>query len=257
MRFLFLAACALSASAISLRGANLLENGSFEQPTVTERTPEGNGGSPAKISLNSAWASLIVDPASEGGKLQAGVTNEIARTGKQSFFVDFDRVTASGRKAVLKTKPIAVKPSQQYRLSLWGRVDRKRPIALDERRPQMWLEIRFLQEDQKTETGEPIAGAQFLPGEVIPGGPHVLSFVSEKWKETSADLATPENARFVTITWYWLTTGDEGETDGTVYWDDASLDEAVPPPPTPDPAATSPPGDEGSAPVPGSGSPTQ
>jgi hypothetical protein len=257
MRFLFLAACALSASALSARGANLLENGSFEQPVVTERTTEGNGGNPARISLNSAWASLIVDPGSEGGKLQVGLTNEIARTGKQSLFLDFDRVAARGRKAVLKTKPIAIKPSQQYRLSLWGRIDRKRPIALDERRPQMWLEVRFLQEDQTTETGEPIAGAQFLPGEIIPGGPHPLTFVSEKWKETSAQLTTPETARFVTITWYWLTTGDEGETDGTIYWDDASLDEAVPTPAAPEPGAASPTKDGASPATPDAGTPNQ
>jgi hypothetical protein len=241
MKSLLLAAALGSAFALSARAQNLLENGGFEQPLVTGRTPAGKGGSPAQAGVKGTWASLIADAETEGGRLQAGITDEIARTGKQSLYVDFDKVTASGRKAVLKTNLIPIKPSQAYRLSIWGRIDRKRPLALDERRPQMWLEVAFFQENGTTEAGEPTAGAQFIPGDIVPGGPHPLVFLSTKWKESSAQLQTPATARFMRVTWFWLTTREAGETDGTVFWDDATLGEDTTPP-----AKTS--GEEGTLP---------
>ena len=54
------------------------------------------------------------------GKLAAGLTNEIARNGKQSFFVDFQQLTAPSQWVSISTLPVAVKPRQTYRVSIWG-----------------------------------------------------------------------------------------------------------------------------------------
>jgi hypothetical protein len=243
MRSFLLTAFALATVASTTLAQNLVVNGSFEQPVVTERTSAKAGGDPAAQGAElSSWASFVADEQTEGGKIEAGITNEIARTGKQSLFVDFQKVIVAGRKAILQSKMIPVKAGQAYRLSIWGRIDGKRPLALDERRPEMWLELRFFQPDQKTETGEAIAGAEFLPGDIIPGGPHPLRFMSIKWSESEAKFTAPQGAAFIRITWLWIASKEQGETDGVVYWDDASLVEATAAtnPATPPPTGTAP-----------------
>jgi hypothetical protein len=227
MRLPIFTACTLTSVVLSAGAANLLENGSFELPPVTGRTSATGGGNPAVGAEPTSFASVTTKTGDDGGTLQAGLTNEVARTGKQSLYVDFQNVTAAGVRAVLTTKTIPVKADQAYRLAMWVRIDRKRPLALDESRPQMWIEVRFLKEDQTTEIGEPVAGAQSIPGDVVPGGPHQLRFTSEKWKESSAEVKTPADTKFVKISWYWITTEEEGDTDGVIYFDDASLEEMV------------------------------
>jgi hypothetical protein len=182
------------------------------------------------------WAFFGASEETEGGKVVAGITDEIARTGKQSIYVDFDKVTANLRYAVLMTKLIPVKPSQNYRLAIWGRIDRKRPLALDERRPFTVLDVDFFAADGKTKAGEPIRGFQLIPGLVVPGGPHPLTYVSKRWTESPSQFTTPAGAAFVQIKWTWQVPADPGETDGVIYWDDATLQEDHTPAATPTPS---------------------
>ena len=228
MRPILLTAILGAAVAASAMGENLLKEGSFEEPVVTGRTPAQAGGSPLRAEGQTTWASFAADPATDGGRVAVGLTNEIARTGRQAMYVDFEKVTAMGRPAVLATGLVAVKSGQAYRVSIWGRVDRKRPLALDERRPYMWVEVRFFKADQTTAAGEPIRGPQLIPGTVDPGGAHELMFVSGKWRESFARVTTPESAAFVKVIWSWTTPRDEGETDGVIYWDDAAIEEERP-----------------------------
>lgn len=222
MRLLLFAA--LTGLICSSRAENLLANGSFELPVVKGRARQETGANPALVEKDVTWALFAAQSDTNGGELTVGMTDEIARTGKQALYVDFAKVTAPSRRAMLVTELIPIKPGRPYRVSMWARIDRKRPLALDERRPHMWLDVEFFQTDQKTPAGEPVSGAQLIPGSVVPGGPHELLFVSGKWRESFAQITAPENAAFIKISWTWTTPSDEGETDGIIYWDDASLE---------------------------------
>lgn len=202
--------------------ANLLENGGFEHPEVSVRTPESDGADSLIAGDHSSWEIFGYDDG-PGGKLEIGITNAIARSGKQSIYIDFQKVTDPGRMALLRTKPLPVKAGQQYRFSIWGRVDHQRPLALDERRVHMWLTVEYFAADGVTAVGEPFRGPQLIPGLVIPGGPHQLIFVSTRWSETFGISTAPANAALARVTCTWATPRDEGETDGIIYWDDAAL----------------------------------
>ncbi len=218
---------ALVGTALTLPGLaeNLIENGGFEMPRVTGRTPSGNADDRSLLLNVGVWSFFATNADSGGGKLEIGITDEISHSGKQSIYIDFNKVTAPGRQAVLKTNLIPVVAGKNFRVSIWGRIDRKRPLALDERRPFMWLQVQFFRSDRETPVGDPVGGPQLLPGNVVPGGPHELLFVSGKWKESFARLASPAEAAYARMTWSWTTPGDEGETDGVIYWDDATFEE--------------------------------
>jgi hypothetical protein len=210
-------------------GENLLVDGGFELPVIEGRVPAANGGNPA-LPAESGWERLADKKDDDGGKLIAGLTNEVAHSGKQAFFLNFERLTARSQIASLTTKPIAIKPSTDYRVAIWGRIDRDRPIALDERRPYIVITVDFLQADEKTSAGDSQHAPAAIPGEVVPGGSHELLFVSRRWTEMRSIVRTPDAAAFLRVTWTWTSTGDEGETDGVVYWDDASVEVSSEPP---------------------------
>jgi hypothetical protein len=230
MKALLLAALSGAAAFSSGYGENLLENGGFELPKITGRTPEEKGGNPARVDGKTAWDTLTTDHTDKGGKLSVGVTDEIARTGKQALFVDFERLTAPSRQVSLVTTLVPVKPSQSYRISIWGRIDGKRPLTLDQRRPYVWIDVQFLKADRDTEAGEAQLGVQMIPGSIVPGATTGLTFVSSKWSESVALVETPKDTAFLQVTWTWGVPRDEGETDGMVFWDDAAVEDYTPPP---------------------------
>jgi hypothetical protein len=238
MRSLILVALVISSTAWSSPEENLLGQSGFEEPQISGRTPETDEGLLPVESETSPWSYFSASSETDGGRIIVGLTNEIARTGRQSIYVDFEKVTAKSRVAVLMTKLIPVKPSQAYRVSIWGRIDRKRPLSLDERRPFTVLDVDFFSADGKTKAGEPIRGFQLIPGRIIPGGPHPLTFVAKKWSESSSQFSTPEGAALLKVTWKWQVPTDEGETDGVIYWDDATLVEDNSPPPEKDAVQT-------------------
>jgi hypothetical protein len=228
MRRIILSAILGATSTWAAPAENLLGQGSFEEPVVNGRTPETDEGLIQVDSENTPWAYFGASQDPAGGQIIVGLTNEIARTGKQSLFVDFEKVTANQKLALLMTKLIPIKPSQPYKLSMWGRVDKQRPVALNERRPFLVVDVEYFAEDQKTKAGEPIRGFQLLPGNVVPGGPHPLAYTSRRWSESSSQFTTPEGAAFLRVKWTWQVPTDPGETDGVLFWDDATLIEDAP-----------------------------
>ena len=201
-----------------------LANGGFEAPEVNGRVASDSGGDPTKVPGDNVWSSLELKPPADeaGGRLTVGLTNEIARSGKQAFFVDFQKITATKVWASLGTKPLPIMGGKIYRTSIWCRVDLDRPIALDERRPIMWTNIGFLKADGKTPSGEPITSVQLIPGSSKPGQIR-LFFTTHKWSELTGGFEAPSDAAFVEISWFWTIPNEEGETDGILYCDDVGL----------------------------------
>ena len=207
----------------ALGNENLLQNGSFESPAVTGKVHHGAGGNPAQAESGSSWLSISDKKDQAGGEITLGVTKEIARTGSQALYVDFRNVSAVSQTVWIDTKPIPVQPNTAYRVSIWGRVDLARPLSLDERRPSMWLDVAFLQQDGKTPAGDRVEGVTMLPGAITPGMKSLLSFRSRRWSPFSSAFQTPAGTAFIQITWSWVIPKDQGVTDGVIYWDDATL----------------------------------
>jgi hypothetical protein len=201
---------------------NLLLNSSFEAPVVQARTAETDGANPVRAEEGTtSWAHFqsVVRPQDKaGGQIIVGLTNEIARTGKQSVFVDFQNVTATKRRSFLMTDLVPVKAGQIYRIGIWGRTDRKRPLTLDQRRPYLRVEVEYFTPDQESQ-----AGSTDNRNEFIPGRTDQLFFVSSKWMEYHTTVRTPEDAGFMKVSFRWETGGEPGTTDGAIYFDDASL----------------------------------
>ena len=217
-------AAAISAAALSAHGENLLENASFELPNVAGETRVQDGGDPAKAESATSWADFTTGEKGTDGKIVVGITDQIARTGKQSVFIDFPKVTEPAQRADLPTTLIPIQPGKPYRISIWGRIDRKRPLTLDERRPHVWVYIGFFEADGETRVGEPVLAVKLIPGTVVAGRKPDLVFVSNKWTEFVAEVTPPEGAAFMHVIWSWVIGKEEGETDGVIYWDDAAVE---------------------------------
>jgi hypothetical protein len=205
---------------------NLLQNGSFEDPPVKGKVRHTEGGDP-KGQGPSSWAT-VTDGTDGTGRLSIGLTNQIARTGSQSLYVNFDKLTAQKQRVSIETGLIPVKPERNYRISFWGRVDRDRPLALDERRPQLWLDIEYLQADGQTDAADSEHTVHLLPGKIVPGDITRPTFSSVRWTNAAVEIKTPPNTVSVRLTWTWMIGAGTGETDGAMYWDDATIEEFVP-----------------------------
>jgi hypothetical protein len=205
-------------------------NAGFELPKIAARTPEPKGANPALLAIANAeerekqtqWAhfqtfGIPADNAGEGA-LVVGLTNELARSGKQSLYVDFQKLQTKGKSAFLMSDLVPVKGGNTYRVSIWGRIDRKRPLTLDQRKPYMQLEVTFFKEGAEEQTGDPEVRTQMIPGKL-----DRLIFVSGKWNEFFGDIRTPDDAALMQITFRWQTTNDAGTTDGLIYFDDAVI----------------------------------
>jgi hypothetical protein len=213
-----LVVCALAAAA---EEPNLIKNASFEEPAIKERTDASKGGSPRRIGdAQSSWTQLEVQVRPQdkpNGALVVGLTNEFARTGKQSVFIDFQNVSAQ-RRSYLMTDLLPVKAGHLYRLALWGRIDPKRPLTLDQRRPLMKLEFEYFTADPEVQCDRSDYGTQMIPGSL-----DRLMFFSTKWSEYFRLVRTPEDAAFIKVTLRWETDKAPGVTDGAIYFDDVSL----------------------------------
>jgi hypothetical protein len=213
------ATVALWALGSSAFAAQLLESGSFEWPPVTHRKARSEGADVSKSAMNAEWIAFTDKPDSEGGRLVVGVTNEIARTGRQSIFVQFDKLTKPQTSAVLASDFIPILPEKPYHFGIWGRMDRKLPISLDQRVPYLKLRVDWFKADKEEQTGDVVWRVQ-----PIPGSPNLKPlFTAGKWSEFYTDVKSPEDAAYVRITWYWDTTPKEGMTDGIIYFDDAII----------------------------------
>ena len=225
MRSILFAALGAASALSSGQCENLVQNGSFEDPLVTGPTRSQDGGNPANAKGGTSWLHFVNGEEGEEGKIVIGITDQIARTGKQALFIDFPKITEQSQRSELATKLIPIKPGQTYHISSWGRIDSKRPLSLDERRPHVWLNAEYFQPDGKTPVGELFSGVQLIPGSIVPGKKPELTYVSGEWTESVADVTPPEGAAFMQVTWSWVIGKDEGETDGVIYWDDVVVDD--------------------------------
>jgi hypothetical protein len=196
----------------------ILEYGSFELPRVQARTPKLKGGN-FLLFTSDEWMDFHGEPDSSHGSLVLGLTNEVARTGRQSMYVEFNKLNKPRAEAMLVSQLIAIKPDQPYRAGLWGRMDKKQPLTLDQPLPSLRLQIDFFQADGETQTGDQVFRVQPMPG----SRDREPFFVSKEWREYYADMQTPEDAGFLKITWSWTSPQEAGEINGVMYFDDATL----------------------------------
>ena len=183
------------------------------------RSPRAAGGNPVMPVGRREWIYFTHTPAGPGGKLTAGLTNEIAHSGKQSLYVEFDKVTAANARMELSSDLISILPGKPYHIGIWGRIDKKNPLALDQRLPMLRLEVDFFQADKETQADESTIRVQPIPGSL--NRPSLFS--SAKWAEYYADLTSPADATYVKITWTVVTPPAAGEINGVIFLDDASL----------------------------------
>jgi len=200
---------------------NLLKDPSFEEPPVQARLSAKEGGDLTKAGeAKTNWAHFQVFQADkEGeGKFTIGLTNEFARTGKQSLYVDLDKVTGINRRSFLMSELLPIKPGEAYRVSIWGRTDKKHPLTLDQRLMLMKMEFEFFTPDMEDQAGD--TQHRTL---LVPGNSKRIYFVSNKWTAYQADVRAPRDAGWMKVTFRWETGREKGMTDGTIYFDDASV----------------------------------
>ena len=169
--------------------------------------------------MNAEWLTFKDSIKEEGGKLILGLTNEVFRTGRQCMFVQFDKLTRPITVAQLASDFVSIKPSEKYHVSIWGRIDKKLPLTLDQRVPHLKMRVDWFMADKEEQTGNVEYRVQSIPGS--PNRPPMFS--STKWSEYYADIKAPEDAAFMRVTWTWETPPQAGETHGIVYFDDAGI----------------------------------
>jgi len=213
-----LLACSLAAAADE---PNLIRNGSFEEPAVPGRVDERDGGTPIRAAEGTtSWAHFqapVRATDKPGGELSVGLTNQYAHTGKQAVFVDFKELGAQ-RRSFLMTDLLPVKAGQRYRIAIWARIDPKRPLTLDQRRPLLKMDFEYFTADQETQCERVDAATQFIPGSL-----DRLLFFSNRWTEYFRIVRTPEDAAWMKVSIRWETDKAPGTTDGVIYFDDASV----------------------------------
>jgi len=222
---LFLAcSCAALAQAPTppaVPGENLIKNGGFEVPEVKAPTAVHDDANPSRTGEVETSFTHFLAPVTArdqpGGDLIVGMTNQFAHSGKQSIFIDFKEVTAQ-RRSFLTTDIIPVKPGQLYRVALWGRIDAKRPLSLDQRRPLLKLDFDYFSADTETQSEKSDHGTQIIPGSL-----DRMMFFSTKWTEYFRLVRPPVDAAWMKVTFRWETDKVAGKTDGAIYFDDVTV----------------------------------
>jgi hypothetical protein len=214
-------------------GDQLLESGTFEWPVVTKRKSRAEGADLTKSAMSAQWRTFrdkSEDKDGKEGKLVLGLTNEISRSGRQSLFAQFDKLTKKNTLAILSSDLISVQPGQTYRIGIYGRVDKKDPLALDGRIPWLQLRVDWFKNGVDEDSGEPAIEQVGNPdtntrAEQLPGGKtRKPYFVSTEWKPMAYNFKAPDDAEFVKVTWIWQTTQQDGESQGVMYFDDAIIE---------------------------------
>jgi hypothetical protein len=198
---------------------NLLPGGNFEVPFVKGRTLMEQGGDPTNVARNPAWIGFQFQNSGTNGMITGGLTNEVARNGKQSLFINFDHVDQPYQSATLISNFIPIVSGTQYEVGIWGRTDAKDLIDSEGRSAYLKLEVDFYAKDGYQSVGEPFLRVQPLPG----SKDHDPYFKSDSWNRFYVKLTTPPGAVFAQITWRWETGGDPGEINGIMYFDDAAM----------------------------------
>jgi hypothetical protein len=194
-------------------------NASFEEPVVAKRTGVTEGGNPTTVEA-SDWGHFVRRKGKGEGALNVGMTNEIARTGKQSIYLDFAAIAGERFTATLMTQLVPVKPGLPYKVGMWGRMDKERPLTLDQRRPYLRMEFEFYKQDEETQVGDTEFRVMRIPGSL-----KKLLFTSSRWSEAYGVVRAPAGAALMKVSYVFNIPNDPGKTDGTLFFDDAFLEE--------------------------------
>jgi hypothetical protein len=217
---------------------DLLPIGNFEAPAVKGRTLAAQGGDPSNGGRGPVWMSFKFEPettgtaaaASSNGVVSGGLTDEVAHSGKQSLFIDFDHAKTPYQAATLISTMIPVVSGTEYQIGLWGRTDAKDLITSEDRPAYLKLEVDFFAKDANESVGDPFYSVLPIPG----SKGHQPFFKPDAWNQFRVNLSTPPGAYYAQITWRWETAGsDPGEINGIMYFDDATLTGPANPNPAP------------------------
>lgn len=208
--------------------ADIVFQNSFESPSVKSRTPKAAGGdiskaNPAKPEEKPIWRRFDDQPniGAEGGSMVAGVTNEMARTGTQSLFIEASKLSAPYIGAVFTTQPIPVEGGKYYKISLWGRNDAKKPLIRAAAQLFLKMQIDFYTDAAtQTETGESQYLLQPLPGGK--GRPPVI--VPTAWNPVALHFGAPAKAKFMVVSCRCDSSAEKGAITGSIYFDDLTLE---------------------------------
>jgi hypothetical protein len=198
---------------------NLLPGGDFEMPVVKGRTLMEQGGDPTSVAKAPAWIAFNFENTGTNGIITGGLTNEVARSGKQSLFINFDHVNLPYQSATLVSNFIPILAGAGYEVAIWGRTDAKDLIDSEGRSAYLKIEVDFFAKDAFQSVGEPFLRVMPLPG----SKDHDPYFKPDSWKIFSVKFTTPPGAVFAQITWHWETGGDPGEINGIMYFDDVTM----------------------------------
>ena len=197
--------------------------GGFELPQALGRTPKEKGGDPSVIKPGLFATFSHIQPG-KNGAFSAGLTNEVARSGTQSLYIEVDKFSTNYDGAGIATNPIPVVPERFYKISLWGRMDSKKPFVFENRPVYLKLRVDFFAPDKETQTGDSVFLVQ-----PIPNTPNRDAYFNDKtWTSFGTEIATPADAGFVTVSWRWETGSEPGETSGVIFFDDFAITGEMP-----------------------------
>ena len=215
----------LEVSAGMLQAEDILSGlGGFEQPTVTVRSPKEKGGDPSITGEHGLFWSFSHRHGDKGGTLTAGLTNETSHSGKQALYVEADKFSARYEGAGIQTNPIPILPGHTYKMSIWGKMDSKKPFDIQNRPIYLKMQTDFLGSDKNTQTGETVYLVQ-----PIPGTKNRDAFFNDKnWIEFGTEFTTPTDAAYAVVTWRWESGSETGDASGVIYFDDFTIQGDMP-----------------------------
>jgi len=212
-------------------GADVVFQNSFESPSVKTRTPKAAGGDiskadPAHPEEKPFWLSFGDQPniGATGGSIIAGVTNEVARTGNQSLFIEASKLSAPYIGASFSTRPLPIAGGKYYKISLWGRNDAKKPLIRAAAQLFLKMQIDFFTDEGKTETGDTQYLLQPLPG----GKGYASTFVPTSWQPVGLHFGAPPKAKFMVLSFRCDSSAEKGAITGCIYFDDLTLETDLP-----------------------------
>ena len=213
-------------------GAEVVFENSFESPAVTLRTPRSAGGDISKEAVSQhgekpAWRRFEDQPniGAVGGSVVAGLTNEVARTGKQSLFIEATKLSAPYIGALFVTRPIPIEGGRYYTIALWARNDAKKPLVCAAAQLFLKMQVDFFTDEGRTETGDSQYMLQPLPG----GKGHPPSILPVAWTPVGLNISAPPLAKFMVVTFRCDSSAEKGAITGGIFFDDFSVETRPPP----------------------------
>ena len=235
--FIALWFCALPLFAKASHGRVIAEN-SFEEPSVSGNAPKANAAAEAPpITPDSPlrpdlWESLEDHPnlGPGCGSIVAGLTSRAARSGTQSLFVEAAGLNAPYLAAQWTSRPIPIEAGKYYRITLWGCDGTRSPAREPAAAAPLYLtfHVAFYESyplAATAETGENLY--LVVPLRNPPG--HGASLSAGCWTPLKFEFEAPAKAAFFRVSFQCGGHGSKGPLNATVYFDDFTVSEEIPP----------------------------